>query len=114
MNVAQVQRRSHLAASMLLGRNGRHSLHFTTRKGGELNLWREQVDGLWDAMDVVTKTCPRPARVLHQLIGAGCPLLELEDVEALRRAIEEFNDEMAFEDRRPEPRTHPMTKIIRL
>lgn len=86
------------SARALLGTNYAHALVVEVPVGtavldrGVAELLGDALSGLGDE------------RAL-QLMGVFAPGLTLEDVRTVRRAIELFEEEMAIEDRRPEPRT---------
>lgn len=113
--VLQVQSAVSRSATVTLGRNGLHSLGFNTR-AGTIALWRHQVEALNDAIAMVERLRAfiDIDDLLFSLFVAMRPELLREDVPALRRAIDEFLDEMAFEDRRGEPRSHSHTKLLRI
>lgn len=89
---------AHRAARVLLGTNYAHALVIDLPLATAV-LDRGTAELLGDALAGVTDE-----RALV-LLGAFRPGLTLDDVKAVRRAIELFEDEMAIEDRRPEPRS---------
>lgn len=91
---------------IVLDRHGRHFVHldlghvsgaFDRKRGGAL-------------LEALTATEPETALVLLSAFAPG--VRGIDDVAALQRALIEFEEELAFEDRRGSDRAHNAVKRI--
>lgn len=106
--VRQVHIQVYRSARIHLGVNGGgHSL--LVELGVALAvLDRDRVHRLGDALAAV------PDQHALALLAIFAPVGDVEDVQYLRRAVAAFEEEVAFEDRRQEPRSHKASKILRV
>lgn len=93
------------SAHALLGINGRHQLYIEARHL-MASLDRDAVSALSAAL---TRVDDADAVALMSVFKPG---VRLADVKLLRRALEAFVEELAFEDGRSEPRAHRTSKVL--
>lgn len=102
----QVQAPVYRSARAVLGVNGGGHRLLVELGQRLVVLDRDQVHLVGDALAAV------PDRHAAALLSVFVPLSDVEDVQYLRRAVSAFEEEVAFEDRRPEPRSHKAVKRL--